>query len=267
LERKLQFSSIGYCQLANNAAHQFAARHALVHYASGTVYTFIPKNACSTGRLSLAIANGCIGGPDDYNWIHSNNGTFTASLSELNRAEYAFVILRCPYARIASVYLDKIVGHTPAAWQLLDVLMRDRDLNDISFDSFVRLLQRPGVRNSNIHWKPQVSFLVYQEYDDYFNLTELDAAAEVIRAKCGLELVDARSLTRHGLDQVEFGVFENAHLMSPVDLLYAKSRGALPRPEDLYTEELIGLVRSAYSEDVELIARLFGKDALMFGEE
>lgn len=104
--------------LSQNGAHGFAAQHALVHYTSGAVYSFIPKNACSTMRYSMAIANNCISGPEDWTWIHKNNGTFVATLPELVRAPYSFVILRCPHARLASVFLDKIVDRTPELWQL-----------------------------------------------------------------------------------------------------------------------------------------------------
>ena len=44
--------------LVQNAAHQFAAQHALSIYAADAIYSFIPKNACSTMRYTLAIANG-----------------------------------------------------------------------------------------------------------------------------------------------------------------------------------------------------------------
>ena len=46
--------------LPQNIGHQFAARHALNIYKSSSIYSFIPKCACSTMRLSLAKANGLI---------------------------------------------------------------------------------------------------------------------------------------------------------------------------------------------------------------
>jgi len=53
------------------SAHQFAASHALSIYGARAIYTFIPKNGCSTMRLSLGIANGALTGPEDIDWIHS----------------------------------------------------------------------------------------------------------------------------------------------------------------------------------------------------
>jgi len=69
--------------LVNNHPFLLSKRHALKHFKTGTIYSFIPKNACSTMRFSLAIENGCLSENSDVNWIHLNNTTFNASTSEL----------------------------------------------------------------------------------------------------------------------------------------------------------------------------------------
>lgn len=265
MNRRLRYSYAQTSPLAGNLIHRFANNHALVHYESGAVYSFIPKNGCSALRLSLAIANGCIHDSSQHAWIHQNNNTFVATLADLIQAPYTFVIIRCPFARLASVYLDKIVGHTVEAWALLDLLDRDRPLNSLTFDAFIRLIQRPEILNGNIHWRPQVDFLVYEEYDDYFNLLEMNSVSLKIKEKCGLILHDARPLTRHGSDQfIVSDEFESPHLIAPVDLLLAKTRGQLPSPQTLFTEELINIVRTVYSRDIALFVQLFGEQALMF---
>jgi hypothetical protein len=58
------------------------------------IYSSIPKNACSTLRFSVALANGCVAEGADVNRIHENNETFKPTLAELVRANYAFVVLR-----------------------------------------------------------------------------------------------------------------------------------------------------------------------------
>ena len=265
MNRRLRYSHCQTNALAGNQFHRFANNHALVHYESGAVYSFIPKNGCSTLRLSLAIANGCIRDASQHAWIHQNNNTFVATLADLIRTPYAFVILRCPFARLASVFLDKIVGHTYEAWALIDLLDRDRPLNSLTFDAFVRLIQSSKILNGNIHWCPQVNFLVYEEYDDYFNLADMSTASRRIQEKCGLILHDARPLTRHGSDQcVVSDEFELPHLIPPVDLLQAKTQGQLPSPKSLFTDELINIVKTVYAKDFELFVRLFGEQALMF---
>jgi hypothetical protein len=148
---------------------------------------------------------------------------------------------------------------------LLDLLDRDRPLNSLTFDAFVRLMQRPKICNGNIHWRPQIDFLVYEEYDDYFNLADMDAASVRIQEKCGLVLHDSRPFTQHGTDQCTLtNEFASPHLIPPVDLLQAKMQSRLPTPKSLFTEELIGIVRTVYAKDIELFTRLFGEQALMF---
>ena len=109
---EIRFSNLWGGPLDSNVQHKFAAQHALNIYKSQSIYTFIPKCACSTMRLSLALANGLISDVKNYNWIHSNNSTFCANLSELVKAKFTFVILRNPFLRLASTYLDKIVNST-----------------------------------------------------------------------------------------------------------------------------------------------------------
>src|SRR5689334_7241658 len=98
--RLLRYTRDNLQTLDANAAHQFAARYALSLHNCDPVYSFIPKNACSTMRYTIALANGAIVGPADFNWIHANNPTFRASLRELATAKYTFAILRDPYLRL-----------------------------------------------------------------------------------------------------------------------------------------------------------------------
>ncbi len=108
--RLLKYAGSDYGRLRDNRKHQVAAAHALKIYKSGSIYTFIPKNACSTMRLSLAIANCCIADASSFEWIHENNETFRANLEDMVCAAYTFVILRDPFARLASYFLDKVVA-------------------------------------------------------------------------------------------------------------------------------------------------------------
>lgn len=115
MPRFLKYATDSFGPLAQNHSHQLAQSHALCIYESDAIYSFIPKNACSTMRLSIARANGCIRKIKDFNWIHKNNSTFSASLSELAKARYSFVFLRDPFSRLVSVYFDKIVSRDPQA--------------------------------------------------------------------------------------------------------------------------------------------------------
>ncbi|GAB6141863.1 hypothetical protein JCM14076_25920 [Methylosoma difficile] len=266
MNRRFKYADDSYKSLKHkNTAHGFAMNHALRIYSANAVYSFIPKNACTTMRVSLAIANGCIRDEHDFNWVHQNNDTFTADLASALTAAYTFVILRCPFARLASCYLDKIVGHYPDAWQLYELTNRQKEVSDMSFAFFIRQMQKKTIRDANIHWRPQVDFLVYEKYDDYFCLENFAQVPEMLKAKINLPIVDARQLTKHGIGGFtllgEPGQFAGH---SAFHIMQLKRAGKCPNPASLYTEELVAIVKKHYAEDISLYQSLFGDEHLMF---
>ncbi len=204
-------------------------------------------------RLSLAIANGCIADGSDIEWIHTNNDTFSAGLNDLIRATYTFVILRNPFLRLASCFLDKIVGQSRPALRLRELVAPDLNLDQITFDDFVHFLSDAAVRADNMHWRPQVNFLVYACYDDYFSIENFPAAVETIRARAGLEVVDARPLTAHGIERYRLLPADIDHSRTPVqEITRLKRLGDCPDPRSLFTHETIDLVGSLYADDIRL---------------
>jgi len=210
-------------------------------------------------RVSLAIANGCIENVDDFNWIHNNNQTFRANLSDLITADYSFVILRSPFERLASVYLDKIVDKTVEMWQLNDTLKREVDLTNISFRKFVHIVTRPNILVSNIHWRPQVDFLVYKKYDDYFSLENFSNDYKIIEKKTGIKIYDARSLTKHGADQYKkLSEKEKYSDVPSNEISNMKQKGMIPSHHSLYDDKLYEMVSKSYRADIELYENKIG---------
>lgn len=262
MPRLLRYSYQNYCTLKANNKHSFAQQFALNIYPSDAIYTFIPKNACSTMRTSLAVENGCIKDSSDFNWIHQNNNTFSANLSELAKAKYTFTILRCPFARLWSVYLDKIVNRDNPAWGYVDLHRRKIDIGDITFEFFVKSMCNKPVRNADIHWMPQTNFLVYEDYDDYFALEEFSEMAAVLKGKIDLDLVDARPLTKHGSDGYRKLRKRRPYKLGPLELLDYKSQGFIPSIKTMYSDELLACVARAYKDDIALYKRRIGTENL-----
>ncbi|NVK46858.1 MAG: sulfotransferase family 2 domain-containing protein [Rhodobacteraceae bacterium] len=264
MTRAFRYSAASPAVLRQNAKHGFAARHALCHYGSDTVYSFIPKNGCSTMRLSLAVANGCIADEQDWLWIHANNETFRASLRELARARFTFVILRCPFSRLASAFLDKIVSRKPDFWELHRAEGERFDPASLSFRGFVKLLQKPGHLRRNLHWAPQSDFLVYKDYDFWGALESFDAAKQKIEMETGMTILDARPWTAHGTSGGEVVEAQNFADMTLHRLEGLKIDGRLPPHAQLYDAQLRESVARLYADDLKLYIERLGRERLTF---
>ncbi|WP_238368363.1 sulfotransferase family 2 domain-containing protein [Mesobacterium pallidum] len=264
-DRLLRYARQSLKPLGQNAAHGFAARHALCVYPSGAVYSFIPKNACSTMRVSLAMANRCIDSLEDWTWIHNNNQTFCASLRELVTAPFTFTILRCPHARLASVFLDKLVGRRPEFWMLHGVTRDGIDPDMFTFREFVGLLEKKGILKFDLHWRPQVDFLVYEDYDLWVPLEQFGGSIKDIEAGAGMTIQDARKLTNHGTDGLSpvEGDFSDTPLYQLAEMRRA---GQVPTHASLYDTTLADQVGRIYDRDGQLYRELFGPSDLLFPE-
>ena len=97
-------------RISENDLYTFSSSYTLSIYPIDAICTFIPKNACTTLRYSIAVANGFLKDINDIAWIHSNNSTFISTQREVALAKYTFVVLRCPFRRVASAFLEKFVG-------------------------------------------------------------------------------------------------------------------------------------------------------------
>lgn len=263
--RLLRYAADEIVPLPLNKRHAFAAGHALVAYRSGAIYSFIPKNGCTTLRLSLAIANGCIAGAGagDWTWIHNNNRTFRADLRDLATAPFTFVILRCPHARLASVFLDKFVSRRPEFWRL-HAADRDRlDPETLTFRDVVALLDDPEILDLDMHWRPQADFLVYAEYDLWVPLERFGAAIGRIEKGAKLPIVDARPLAGHGTDGLE--KLDGAFADTPLhELARLRRDGKVPHHAALYDAGLATSVGRIYEGDGLLYRERFGPDDMLF---
>ena len=250
--------------LERNKAHKFALSHSMMLYSKNALYSFIPKNACSTLRLSVAIENGFVDGADHGHWIHANNQTFNATIGEAIKADYSFVVLRCPFRRLVSVFLDKFVAKEMDAWHYRSLMDYTVSLDDLSFREFVLSLKEAELVEENIHWCEQTAFLIYQEYSDYFSLEQLPKAIKALKKNIDFNVVDARALTNHGTDHYESLNDKSYADTAAFDIALMKRNGQCPSYESMYDKELIELVKSLYVEDLELYVEKFGKSDLLF---
>lgn len=228
-------------------------------FGSNAAYTLIPKNGCSTLRLSIAIANGCIAGPDEIDWIHRNNFSFPLTLGEAFRASYTFVVLRCPFERLYSAFMDKIVDSREEAWNLVNETGRRRHPRDLSFRAFVRTIATVARPRMDIHWRPQIDFLLYEDYDDWFSLGNFAHMETKLAERIDLTLVDSRSRLGHDIGAITKSDVPDAADLSAAELFNSKRAGSLPSIESLYDEEALAEVAHIYHEDIDLYRSRIGE--------
>ena len=251
------FAHQSNADIRHNPSFQFAQQHALCLYQKNAVYSFIPKNGCTTLRTSLAVGNGFLDknsiSRTNINWVHNNTYTFSADIKELIHAKYRFTILRCPYDRAVSLFLDKFVDKTPVAWNFYRQTNNIYDLNRLTFTDFINhLYQHPHLINSDIHWRKQTDFLVYKQYDDYFEFNDFTFIEKTLEDKLSLSLIDARQITQHGKDQHTFISQKDYSTTASHELLNLKLKNKLPKNHCMLTDDLKAKIRKIYSTDFAL---------------
>ena len=250
--------------LAENKKHELAKRNTLVHLKSNSICTWIPKIACSTLRYSIAVDNGAITGPNDFSWIHQNNSTFAANNKELLNPSYAFVILRNPFKRLLSFFLDKICSDKSTKEDQSYALARSIfGTNDsTTFEEFVNTIyEDPSLISKDIHTRRQCDFLVYANYSDYLKFENFQATKEKLKEKIGLELVDTR---QSGTIRTTFKMEELKEFNHRTTALEANALLDMrkkPLASNMYTPEMIAKVGTIYFSDILLYSNEVEKGA------
>jgi len=273
--RKVLYASNVYANLRRNEKFKFSSAYLLSIYGLNAVCTYIPKNACSSLRFSVAMSNGYVSSISDVGWIHNNNDAFVATKREAATADYAFVILRCPYRRAVSAFLDKIVGgeiyrlqssqrervehkkglisHTVKGANLFRTHRKEslkRKLEAMSFRSFIEEIADQPAEKKDHHWRNQSDFLMFNEYDDYFCVEDINGAIDTLKSR-GFDLVDTRPALRHDTS------FQRETVEVSADTTVANLRALkllkrLPGPAALYDGELYDLVSEVFADDIAL---------------
>lgn len=258
-----------------NEKYSFSRRYALHVFPSNAIYNFIPKNGCSSLRFSLAIANGYLDPSSDPRWIHHNINCFSplfhANDFTLATSPYTFVILRCPYRRLASAFIDKGIGlklPVQLLCKTIDSSINSKDkmtdsIQKMNFTSFVEALTSLPREKLDEHFRPQVDFLALDDYDRWFCMEDFINIEERLKSEIGFMIHDTRKNLGH--DTSSFLKEDLDFSMTPISQLQKlKSKGRLPLENRLFTEKTKNLVREYFVEDFDMYEKLFGMDNLLF---
>lgn len=261
--------------LNRNERFTFANRYSLHVFPSNAIYTFIPKNGCSTLRYSLAIANGYLDPESDPNWIHSNihgmSPLFKVNEYTLSTAAYSFVILRCPFRRLASAFFDKVIDMKIPIQRLCKTIdpainSKDRMISSIekmTFSNFVENICSLPREKLDEHFRPQIDFLTLENYSRWFCLENFSEIESRLKSDIRFVLHDTRNKIghdSHGYSMIRAD-FSNVNIAT---LRKLKNTKKLPVASDLYNSTARKLVTKYFAEDIKLYSQLFGASNMLF---
>lgn len=254
--------------IIENKDHEFARNHTIVHLKSNSICTWIPKNACSNFRYSLAVSNGAIAGERQINWIHKNNTSFAATNKELLKADYAFVALRNPFKRLLSFYCDKLcntnVNENDTSYDTAKATLGTSE--STTFAEFVEALWKdPSLKKKNKHIRDQCDFLVYQNYTEYFSLEKYEYMSSRLRDSIGLKLEDARPFNSV-ITTYKCSNCKELNYDTPAKTIgEALAKLKKPITTNMYNPQLIQKVGALYFEDILLyIKTVSGEDEMLY---
>lgn len=242
--------------LCHNDNYQFAANHTKVHYKSNSVCTWIPKNACSNLRYSIAIANGAIGSIDEIEWIHANNDCFIASTKEALEAKFTFIILRNPFKRLLSFFLDKLCHSDRQQADISYGISKEAFSFEpnMNFEDFVNhIWDYPHTIYKDEHTQPQCDFVLYKNYDKYYSIENIKEAVEEIEARTGLEIYDTRNANN---------IFTTKDLHPTQGITYQSNAADI---QDLYIQNKTPIATNMYNKEMtKKVAALYLQDILLY---
>ncbi len=242
----------------------------------GIVYCPIPKNANTALKHILVEAEKL---PDDeklhiniHNYLNTYQTGMTLSEYSYDKASdfltdsiyFKFCIIRDPFTRLASAYVNKFITD-PLEWPFCrDVIatvyerggfIRPDYEKSITFQQFIEYLYFMDEQVLDIHWRPQYLFLGNYHFE-LFKLENINKLFDELEARLGYPI--NRSTKNPSLSLSK----EQQSLDPPnerYDLVYPfqfRQANFLPSVEQLYTPELRELVRAKYAKDIEVYNRI-----------
>jgi Sulfotransferase family len=274
----MESSQSDYMQMVNTYKKNgwLRLRFYSINHKHKIIYCMIPKNATTLFKtMMITNSDHRVSYEQSSQGVHSYLRTNKAfHLTDpycLNNSEYfKFVILRNPFNRLVSAYLDKFVKHkTLALKPQVNVInnvygflgLKPDIYKSITFSQFVQYLVRTEDLQLDSHWRPQSSFLSSGlfEFDFIGQFEKLDLVIEYLEEKFAFKINKAVLTPAHQIHITTYGNFhseEKLHDKYPEDLLSLES---FPTVLHLYTPELENLVRARYSKDIEIYERLFNE--------
>ncbi|MEM7714853.1 MAG: sulfotransferase family protein [Cyanobacteria bacterium P01_A01_bin.68] len=265
-------------ELANNwNSVTWAQKRLLVNHEYRFIYCAIPKNASSSLMKAIVrIGNSkrkekLLNSSRDTirNYVELNYSLASYTYAEANKIinsdYFKFVIVRNPWARLVSTYLNLFVRfheHGRPTDLVRDSVkyisgedLKDRDLINITFEQLIDYLCATEDRYLDQHCIPQYLFL--GGVNNYFLARMENLSKDLQYIEKNLNL----SLELPNLNKTEYSYSSNGQQnfekISASDIRNWKT--TLPDYKQFYTPELIYLVSQRYAQDIEMFGYKFAE--------
>lgn len=186
------------------------------------------------------------------------------SNKEILSANYSFVVLRNPFKRLLSFFLDKICHITSTlpdgSYDAAKKLFQTDEKT--SFAEFIdSIYHNPDIINFDLHTKPQCDFLIYNKYRKYYQFENYNKFQKDIFKKIGLKIVDIRDInTIHTTKGLEFSEAFSPNM--PIsEIRSLMESGGKPIPEKFFTNDMIRKIGAIYFADIMLYHNLFSSES------
>lgn len=238
------------------------------------IYCAIPKNASSSlMKAIVSVSNSkrkkqLLNSSRDTirNYVELNYSLSTYTYTEARKIIYSdyfkFAIVRNPWARLVSSYLNLFVRfheHGQPTDLVRDSVkyiygedVKDRDSVKITFEELIKYLCATEDRYIDQHCIPQYLFLGDIKYDFIARMENLSQDLQYIQNKLNLSLeLPKLNKTKYSSEP------NNEQILSKLSASEFRNwKTVLPDYKQFYTPELIDLVGKRYAKDIEM----FGYD-------
>ncbi len=272
--RQLQLQQ-GQLELANQSYTKALQSRYLVNHKHKIIYCPIPKNACTFLKtMMIEQSDQLVKYQQSKQNIHQYLGRKDTSfrLTDLscfhNPDYFKFAILRNPFKRLVSGYLDKIAKRTqPESFALAVIERVYQSLGEktnleksITFKQFINYLVETEDIKLNEHWRPQSTFLGLGlfTFDFIGQFERLDLAISYLESKFKLKI--PINVVQHHNQGNHITNYSNLHSNKTFEDTYPEELRQLdgfPAVEQFYTPELEALVKDRYAEDLEIYSSQF----------
>ncbi len=234
----------------------------LVNQTHKILYCPIEKNSCTFFKRLLLLQSPfadlfLASELDPHNFLKQTGLMRPETVDPFIHDDYLrFVVVREPIGRIVSAYMNKFVRSrrykvalklTESYRQQMGQPYDEGQL--LTFSEFVRHISQQNDANMDVHWRPQSDF-VRNEIDLFqykVTLEKIPAFTAVLSRRMGIELDASKTA-----NQNHYGSYSNdldLHLTAPEDL---RKLEYVPDTKSLVTPELMEILNSRYSKDIEL---------------